>query len=269
MGRGLGRLMLKVGGKRKRVAEKNISVCFPELSAEEQQKMLRQNFENAGIGLFETGMGWWWPDWRVKRKIKVKGLEHLEQAKADGSGVLLLTVHFLCLEFVGRATGIVHPTVCFYRPNHNALFEYFQHRGRARSNKYMIEKTNVKGMLKAIRKGETSVYLPDQDYGRKRSIFVPFFNEPQTATTFGTMMFAKMKNVKTLMIVPRRLEDNSGYLLEFTPAFDNFPVGDDEQDLTRVNREVEAAIRKAPEQYMWLHRRFKTRPNKEDPPFYN
>ncbi|WNC69323.1 LpxL/LpxP family Kdo(2)-lipid IV(A) lauroyl/palmitoleoyl acyltransferase [Thalassotalea nanhaiensis] len=269
MGRIVGRLMMKIGGSRLKVAKKNIEVCFPELSEQERQVMLKKNFENTGIGLFETGMGWWWPDWRVKRKINVSGLEHLEQAKSDGSGILLLTLHYLSLEFSGRATGHVHPTVAFYRPNHNALMEYFQHSGRSRSNKYMIDKTDVKGMIKALRSKETCVYLPDQDYGRKRSIFVPFFNVEHTASTFGTMLFAKVKNVKTLMLIPRRLPDDSGYILEFLPALENFPSGDDEQDIIRINKLVEQAILREPDQYMWLHRRFKTRPNKADPKFYD
>ena len=264
MGRVLGRVMMKIGGTRLRTAQKNIEVCFPELSKQEQQKMVKTNFENTGIALFETGMGWWWPDWRVKRKIHVSGLEHIEQVKEQGHGVLLLAMHYLCLEFVGRATGHIHPTVAFYRPNHNELVEYFQHKGRARSNRYMIEKSDVKGMIKALRDKETCVYLPDQDYGRSRSIFVPFFNVEKTASTIGTMIFAKVKNVKTMMLVPRRLPDDSGYILEFLPVFENFPSGDDEQDITRINKELEQAILRQPEQYMWLHRRFKTRPNKTD-----
>ena len=269
MGRVLGRLMMKMGGSRLTIAQKNIDSCFPELSRAERAKMLKQNFENTGIALFETGMGWWWPDWRIKRKIQVTGLEHMEALKAEGSGVLLLTMHNLCLEFAGRATGHIHPTVCFYRPNHNALWEYFQHKGRVRSNEFMIEKSDVKGMIKALRNKKTSVYLPDQDYGRKRSIFVPFFNEPKVATTFGTLMFAKVKNVKTILMIPSRLPDNSGYSLAFQPVFEDFPSGNDEQDLTRLNQQLEKAIRKQPEQYMWLHRRFKTRPEASDPKFYD
>lgn len=268
LGRVVGRIMMKIGGTRLTVAQKNIEVCFPELDKKQQRNLLVKNFENTGIALFETGMGWWWPDWRVKRLTKVTGLEKLNAAREDGSGILLLAMHNLSLEFCGRATGIYNPVVCFYRPNHNALMEFFQHRGRARSNEFMIEKTNVKGMIKALRDGKTSVYLPDQDYGRSRSVFVPFFNVPDTASTIGTMLFAKVKNVKTMMLIPSRLPDDSGYHIEISEVFDNFPSGDDEADITRINQELEAAIRKQPEQYMWLHRRFKTRPNKTDPKFY-
>lgn len=259
---------MKIGGTRLTVAQKNIEVCFPELDKKQQRDMLVKNFENTGIALFETGMGWWWPNWRIKRLTKITGLENLNAAKADGSGILLLAMHNLSLEFGCRAIGSAHPLVAFYRPNHNSLMEYFQYKGRVRSNKYMIEKTNVKGMIKALKDGETSVYLPDQDYGRSRSIFVPFFNVPDTASTIGTMIFAKVTNVKTMMVIPSRLPDDSGYHIEISEVFENFPSGDNETDITRINQELEAAIRKQPEQYMWLHRRFKTRPNKIDPKFY-
>lgn len=268
MGRLLGRTMMRIGGTRLKVATKNIDVCFPELSEQERKDLLVTNFENTGIALFETGMGWWWPDWRIKRKLHFKGLENIEKAKEDGSGILVLAMHNLCLEACARVIGYAHQTVVFYRPNHNQLMEFFQHRGRARSNKYMLDKSDVKGMIKALRDGESCIYLPDQDYGRNRSLFVPFFNEQEAASTTGTLIFASRKNVKTLMLTPYRLPDNSGYCIEFSEVFQDFPTGDDAQDLTRVNQELEKRIRLYPEQYMWLHRRFKTRPNKEDPKYY-
>ena len=159
--------------------------------------------------------------------------------------------------------------VVFYRPHNNPLMEYFQYRGRGRSNKYMLGKKDVKGLLKALNDGETCIYLPDQDYGRNRSLFVPFFAVPDAATTTGTLIFARNKNTHTHMIIPTRNSDGSGYTLEIKPRLENFPTGDDIADVTRVNQELEKAIMVKPEQYMWLHRRFKTRPNKSDPSLYN
>ncbi len=268
LGRLVGRLMMKVGGTRLKVAIKNIDVCFPELSAEQRQQMVKKNFENTGIALFETGMGWWWPEWRIRRKMHFTGLDNLKNAIAADGGVLLLAMHNLSLEVCARGIGFAHPTVVFYRPNHNQLMEYFQHKGRARSNKYMIDKSDVKSMMKALRDQEVCIYLPDQDYGRRRSIFIPYFNVKQAATTTGTMIFARQKKVQTIMITPTRLPDDSGYNIDFSPVFADFPSGDDEQDLIRVNQQLEKAIRKQPEQHMWLHRRFKTRPNKTDEKFY-
>lgn len=268
LGRLIGRLFYKIGSSRRKVALRNLELCFPTMSASQHQHILKKNFENTGIALLETGMGWWWPDWRVKRKCKVKGLEHLEQAHKDDKGVLLLTMHYLSAEISCRGIGTGHPMVVFYRPHNNPLMEYFQFRGRGRSNKYMLGKRDVKGLLKALNDGETCVYLPDQDYGRNRSLFVPFFAVPDAATTTGTLIFARNKNTQSHMLIPTRNDDGSGYTLEIKPMLENFPTGDDEADVIRVNQELEKAISYKPEQYMWLHRRFKTRPNKDDPSLY-
>ncbi|OUR80853.1 lipid A biosynthesis lauroyl acyltransferase [Colwellia psychrerythraea] len=268
MGRMLGRLLMKMGSKRKHIALTNLRLCFPEKSEDELQILLKKNFENTGIALFETGMGWWWPDWRVKRKFKVKGLEHLEKARKEGNGVLLLAMHYLSVEMNARGVGYGHPMVVFYRPHNNQLMEFFQFRGRGRSNKYMLGKRDVKGLMKALRDGEACIYLPDQDYGRNRSVFVPFFGVKEAATTTGTLIFARQKNVETMMIIPVRNDDGSGYTLEIMPPLENFPTEDNIADVTRINQELEKAISRKPEQYMWLHRRFKTRPNPDDVSLY-
>lgn len=269
MGKGLGKLLAKIGAKRGKVALRNLELCFPELSDDERNEMLRKNFESTGIALLETGMGWWWPDWRVKPKVSFSGLEHVDNALKEGKGVLLLGVHYLNIEFCCRAIGLHHPLVVFYRPHNNALMEYFQYRGRGRSNKYMLGKKDVKGLIGALRDKETCVYLPDQDYGRKRSMFLPFFNVKETATTTGTLIFTKQPNVASFVIYTTRNTDGSGYRVTISPQLDNFPSGDDEADLIRVNKEVEQAVRQQPEQYLWMHRRFKTRPNESDASLYD
>lgn len=268
LGRAIGRLLFKIGGKRRKVAKRNIELCFPDMSTDKVNALLRKNFENTGIALLETGMGWWWPDWRVKRKVQVKGLEHLAHAHQQSKGVLLLAMHYLSAEINCRGIGTGHPMVVFYRPHNNQLMEFFQYRGRGRSNKYMLGKRDVKGLLKALNDGETCVYLPDQDYGRKRSLFVPFFAKPDAATTTGTLIFARNKNTQSHMLIPTRNDDGSGYTIEITPQLENFPTDDDRADVTRINQELEKAILKKPEQYMWLHRRFKTRPDENAPSLY-
>jgi KDO2-lipid IV(A) lauroyltransferase len=269
LGKMIGRLLYKIGSSRKKVALRNLELCFPDKTDAERQTMLKRNFENTGIALLETGMGWWWPNWRVKNKINIIGLEHIEEAQKQGKGVLLLAMHYLSVEINCRGIGSGHPMVVFYRPHNNQLMEYFQFRGRGRSNKYMLGKRDVKGLLRALKDGEACIYLPDQDYGRSRSIFVPFFAVPEAASTTGTLIFARQKNTQTHMIIPTRNDDGSGYTLEIKPMLENFPTGDDTADVLRVNQELEKAILVKPEQYMWLHRRFKTRPNEDDPSLYN
>jgi KDO2-lipid IV(A) lauroyltransferase len=268
MGRILGRLIFKIASKRKHVALTNLRLCFPDKNEQTLQGILKKNFENTGIALFETGMGWWWPTWRVARKVKVIGAQHINKAQADGYGVLALGMHNLSLEMCARGAGIENPLVIFYRPHNNPLMEFFQHRGRARSNKYMLGKRDVKGLLRALHEKEACAYLPDQDYGRNKSLFVPFFAVKETATTTGTLIFARKKNTKTVMLIPRRNADDSGYTLEVSAPLQNFPTDNDEQDLIKINQELEKAIMVQPEQYMWLHRRFKTRPNPDDVSFY-
>jgi KDO2-lipid IV(A) lauroyltransferase len=177
-------------------------------------------------------------------------------------------MHYLSVEMNARGIGYGHPMVVFYRPHNNQLMEYFQFRGRGRSNKYMLGKRDVKGLIKALKDGEACVYLPDQDYGRNRSLFVPFFGVEETATTTGTLIFARQKNVETMMLIPTRNDNDDGYTMEITPPLENFPTKDDEADLIRVNQELEKAISRKPEQYMWLHRRFKTRPDPDSPSLY-
>lgn len=265
MGKLLGHLLMKIGSKRKRVAIKNIQACFPDLSKEEQDALIVANFENTGIALFEVGMGWFWPDWRVRRKFTMVGKENLTKVQAEGKGVLMLAIHMLSVEMNCRGMGLMHPVVVFYRPHNNPLMEYFQFRGRSRSNKYMLDKRDVRGLKKALKDGETCVYLPDQDYGRRRSLFVPFFNVP-AATTNGTLMFAKGDHKETVIACPLRTKD--GYEITISEPLDNFPSGDDEADLTRINKLIEDCILRDPKQYMWLHKRFKTRPDENAPDFY-
>jgi len=238
------------------------------MSEPERQAILKKNFENTGIALLETGMGWWWPNWRVKRKVTITGIEHIKNAQAEGNGVLLLTMHYLSAEMTARAIGYGHPMVVFYRPHNNQLMEFFQFRGRGQSNQYMLGKRDVRGLIQALKEKESCIYLPDQDYGRNRSVFVPFFGVKDAATTTGTLIFARQKNVKTMMLIPTRNDDGSGYTLEITPALEGFPTKNDEQDAIRINLELEKAIARKPEQYMWLHRRFKTRPDPEAPSLY-
>lgn len=268
LGKLLGRLVHKFMKRRRHIAEVNIKLCFPDMSEAEQKKLVLKNMENTGIAMVETGMAWWWPQWRVKNVYgSIKGLEHFERVQASGKGVLLLVPHFLHLEMTSRVMGLKCQGLGFYRPHNNPLMEYFTTNGRLRSNEYLIGRKDVKGLLKSLKNKKVCYYLPDQDYGRNRCEFVPFYAVPDTATTTGTLMFAGSKNCETMSLISHR-DDNGKYHLEIIPELENFPSGDDKADVTRVNQRVEQAINAAPAQYMWLHRRFKTRPDKNTPSFY-
>ncbi|EKE83698.1 LpxL/LpxP family Kdo(2)-lipid IV(A) lauroyl/palmitoleoyl acyltransferase [Idiomarina xiamenensis] len=268
LGKGLGLLFYKLVPKRADIARRNLSLSFPDKSHSDIETMTRENMINTGIAFFETGMAWWWPTWRVKRKMHVHNLHYVEQAQAEGKGILMLLFHFLSLEMQARIQGYICPGVGLYRPHNNAVMEFLQTRGRARANKYMVKRTDVRGMLKALRGGDICGYLPDQDYGRKRSVFVPFFAVPDASTTTGTAMFAGAANCAVIPTSCKRREDYSGYDLVYYPPLSEFPSGDDELDARQVNQAVETAIMHAPTQYLWVHRRFKTRPQEDMDDYY-
>ena len=269
LGKLIGRLLLKVLKSRRKTATRNLELCFPEKPKREIQRIVKANFENAGIAIFESGISWWWPEWRVKKMCHVKGREHIDGALSEGKGIFLLFTHIFPLEMMARVLGgCGYPCVGFYRPHNNKLLEWVQYRGRCRSNRYMIGKRDVKGLLKALSNGEVTVYLPDHDYGPKRSVFAPFFAVDKAATTTGTEIFASHKNAVTMPTKIRRLDNFKGYEIEFLPPLEDYPSEDSVKNAIKVNKWVESAVLDNMEQYMWVHRRFKTRPEDEPQSLY-
>lgn len=259
----LGRLFMRIGKRRVKIAERNLELCFPDMSREARAQILQENFESTGMAVMETGMAWFWPDWRVKKIFQVEGLEHMRQAQAEQRGVLLIGVHFLTLELGARVFGLYNPGVGVYRPNDNPLMDWLQTWGRLRSNKYMIDRKDVKGMIRALRAGEIIWYAPDHDYGPRRSVFVPLFAVDKAATTTGTSILMQAADPALVAFAPIRNKDGSGYRLVISPAIQGFPMDDEVAAAAFMNRVVEKEILRAPGQYMWLHRRFKTRPEGE------
>ncbi len=260
LGRLLGHLAKRLMKRRVSVAHRNLELCFPEMSEAERQKMVDKNFESVGMGVLETGMAWFWPDWRVRRWSKVIGLESTTALHAQKQGILLVGIHFLTLELGARIWGLHTPGIGVYRPNDNPVIDWLQTWGRLRSNKDMIDRKDVKGMIRVMKKGELIWYAPDHDYGPRTSVFVPFFAVEQAATTSGTWMLAKASKACIVPFVPRRKDDGSGYELIVLEPECEPPLDSPEVTAAWMNHIVERCIMMAPEQYMWLHRRFKTCP---------
>ncbi|MBT8767514.1 lipid A biosynthesis lauroyl acyltransferase [Metapseudomonas boanensis] len=260
-GRVLGTLMLWVAGSRRKITRRNLELCFPELSNAEREQLLRENFASMGIAFFEMAMSWWWPKARLARLSHIEGLEHLRQAQAEGQGVILMALHFTTLEIGAALLGQVHTIDGMYREHKNSVFDYVQRRGRERHNldATAIEREDVRAMLKVLRAGRAIWYAPDQDYGRKQSIFVPLFGI-EAATVTATTKFARLGRARVLPFTQQRLADGSGYRLVIHPPLADFPGDTEEEDCLRINRWVEGSVRECPEQYLWAHRRFKTRP---------
>lgn len=261
LGRGLGLLMYWLLKRRRHIAEVNVRLCFPEFSPAEQQQLVRKNMMEAGIGIVELVIAWYWSDKRLQKHCRWVGEENLLNAKKDGRGVVVLSCHFLSLEVGGRLFTTFYDGHAFYRPNSNPLVEWLQCRGRTRSKGHLVTRGDLRGALKVLRRGGLLWYAPDQDMGRKRSMFVPFFDVEDTATVPATATFAKAGNAHVMPFYQVRREDDSGYDLICLPELENFPTGDERQDTIIVNQVLEKMIRQHPDKYMWLHRRFKTRPD--------
>ena len=261
LGSGLGALMYRVAGDRRRIAARNLELCFPELTAEARERLLKANFASTGIAFFEMAMSWWWPRARLARLAHIEGLEHLQAAQAEGEGAILMAVHFTTLEIGAALLGQAHTIDGMYREHDNAVFDFIQRRGRERHNldSLAVERDDVRGMLKLLRRGRAIWYAPDQDYGTKQSVFVPLFGIP-AATVTATTKFARLGKARVIPFTQKRLEDGSGYRLVVHPPMTDFPGESEEADCLRINQWVEGVLRECPEQYLWAHRRFKSRP---------
>ena len=262
LGRCLGALMYRLASARRKIAARNLELCFPQMSAVERKALLKENFASTGITFFEMAIAWWWPAERLRRLGTIEGLEHLRQAEADGQGVILMALHFTTLEMGGGLLGLAQDMYGMYRPHKNPLFDYVQRRGREQRLLGVIGRDDVRGMLKLLRAGGVVWYAPDQDYGAQRSVFVPLFGVP-AATVTATSKFARMGRAKVIPFTQQRLPDGQGYRLVIHPPLADFPSDSEEADCLRVNQWIEQAISACPEQYLWAHRRFKTRPEGE------
>ncbi|WP_192456678.1 kdo(2)-lipid IV(A) palmitoleoyltransferase [Musicola keenii] len=246
--------------RRERIARRNIDLCFPAYSDAAKEKLIDENFVSLGMALVETGMAWFWPDRRIRRWFDVQGYSNLCDAQQNKRGVMVVGVHFMSLDLGGRVMGLCQPMMAMYRPHNNPLLEWVQTRGRMRSNKAMIDRRNLKEMVKALKQGEAVWFAPDQDYGPKGSTFAPFFAVNSVATTNGTYVLSRLSNAAILTITLIRKSDNSGYRLFIEPELMDYPKSDESAAAAYINRVIEKEILRAPAQYLWIHRRFKTRP---------
>ncbi|MXS19426.1 lipid A biosynthesis lauroyl acyltransferase [Pseudomonas oryzihabitans] len=261
LAQGLGWIFYHVARQRRAIARRNLELCFPQLDERARDRLLRRNFASSAMALLEMAMSWWWPRRRLARLAHIEGLEHLQAAQRDGQGVILMALHFTTLEIGAALLGQRHTIDGMYRQHKNPLFDFIQRSGRERHNldATAIEREDVRAMLKVLRAGRAIWYAPDQDYGAKQSLFVPLFGIP-AATVTATTKFARLGRARVLPFTQERLADGSGYRLVIHPPLADFPGESEEADCLRINRWVERCVSQLPEQYLWAHRRFKTRP---------
>lgn len=261
LGKLIGLFILRVAHSRRKVTEKNIQLCFPELNPVDQKNLVRDVFIQNGIGLFETATAWFRPKEKMRPITVVKNGHYMQDAIDQGKGVIILGTHVSTLDLAGAVSGQFYDIDIFYRKHNNPLFEHIMTRCREKIYRDTIDKKDLKKAIRTLRKGNILWYTPDQDFGPKVSVFAPFFGV-EAATVSITGRLAKMTGSVPLPVSISRTADNK-YQLEFFPPLTDYPSGDDIADATRINEVLEKVIRMHPDQYMWMHRRFKTRPEGE------
>ncbi len=259
LGNILGHMMYHASPRRRHIAAVNLRLCFPELSEPERAALLRRHFASLGMGAMETAMSWWTPDKRLRGLAHIQGLEHLEQAKKMGKGVILLSGHFTTLEIGTHLLAIHTRFHAMYRAHKNALFEAVMKRAREARCEKAIASDDVRGMLQSLKQNIPVWYASDQNYGHKHSVFVPFFGVA-AATNPAPVRLSSISGAPIVPFFVQRLPDTQGYQLTLLPALENVPGASAETDMRYIHQLIENQVRKTPEQYLWVHRRFKDRP---------
>lgn len=267
LGRMLGGLAYRLLRQRAAIARRNIELCFPELDHDRREQLVRAHFASLGMAAFEVPLAWWGSDRRLEGLGEISGLENLQAAANEGKGVLLLSAHFSCLDMGGRFLVPHFPIDAMYRPSNSPVVEHVMSRSRARHCGTIIPRDALKRLLRSLRAGHAVWYAPDQNTQRKKAVFVKFFGH-LASTTPATHKLAQMTGARVVPFQTIRKADGSGYRLTLEPALENFPSDDVEADTQRINDIIERWTRENPDQYLWIHRRFRTRPDRKDPGVY-
>ena len=263
LGRGAGLVLYVLARERRRVVMTNLRLCFPEMQDDERARLARRHFAAFARALLEHGILWWGSRDRVMRMVRVEGREHL--AKTEGKPVIWLAPHFVGLDMGGSRLIAEWQGISVYSHQKDPVFDRVLLHGRTRFIKPVLfsRQDGIRPVVKAMRTGLPFYYLPDMDFGERDSIFVPFFGV-QAATITGLSRMAQLARAMVQPVVTTQLPGGAGYVVRFYPAWENFPSGDVVADTRRMNEFIEARVREMPEQYFWLHKRFKTRPPGEE-----
>ena len=265
LGELLGMALYPLAGRRRRIGLTNLRLCFPELDAAARARLLKRHLRALGRATLQETVSWWGGRDEVERLTRFEGTEHLEPHL--GKPVIWLAPHFVGLNIGGvRVTAAYAPIVSLYATIKNPIINRLMLRARTRFGRDGVQSEmysradGIKPVLRAIKKGRPFYYLPDMDYGARDAIFVPFFGTP-AATITGLSRIARASGAVVVPCITR--QEGGGCVTRFYPAWENFPTDDVEADTRRMNAFIEERIREIPEQYFWLHKRFKTRPTGE------
>ena len=266
VGRLFGRLLYLIAGSRRKIVDINLAQSFPDKPVAERERIKIECYRNLGVSLIEMAMCWWWTNDRLKPLVDIEGREHLDAVLESGRGAILLTGHYTSLEIGGRLLTLFMPLQGMYRTQRNPMFDSYLYTRRHSYLVDIVSRKNTRQLIRGIRKQVPTWYAPDQDFKRERNVFAPFMGIA-AATISASSRLAQASNAVMLPYYPERKQDGSGYLLHIGPPLENVPGDDEVADATAINHSIETWVRKFPENYMWIHQRFKTRPPGE-PPFY-
>lgn len=265
-GKGLGMLLYRLGRERRYVALTNLRLCFPTLAAAQIEQIARAHFKALGRSLIERGVLWWGSRAQIRRLVCVEGEEHWQAVRARP--VILLAPHFIGLDMGGLRIAADHRASSMYSRQKDPVFDRALYKGRTRFEPQRLysRQDGLRPVIRALREGLAFYYLPDMDFGSRDAVFVPFFGV-EAATITGLARLASIAKAVVVPCVTRQSPDGTGYVMRFYPAWENFPTDDPKADARRMNAFIEDRVREAPEQYYWVHKRFKTRPPGERSPY--
>jgi KDO2-lipid IV(A) lauroyltransferase len=263
-GRALGRVIYLISGSRRQIVDTNLRLCFPDMPAGERVRIRRDCYRNIGVSIVEMALCWWWPDRRLEPLVELQGKENLDAVLDAGRGAILLSGHYTSLEIGGRLLALYLPFQAMYRTQRNALFDSYLFTRRSTYLANVVSRKDTRRLIRGIRKKLPTWYAPDQDFRRERNVFAPFLGVPAATITAGSRL-AQATGAAMLPYYPERKRDGSGYVLRIGPPLENFPSGDEVADAAAINRSIGEYVRLHPENYMWIHKRFKTRPPGEAP----
>ena len=260
IGKLIGKVIYPFMHRLRSTAYLNISHCFPDKKQSQVNLLVKRHFEAIGISFFETANAYYGSDSKIKKLLTITNEKILKDTLKEEGGVILLCSHFMPLMLGSRALLIKHTIANIYRPQNNTLFDSAMVKGYKKNGAVMIKSTDTRSIIKAINNSLPIWYAPDQDLGKNNSVFAPFFGI-QTATASATARLAKNNNTR---VIPYSfIRTSNGYLMSFEKPISNYPTNDPIHDATVINQILEKQINHSPEQYLWIHRRFKTRPNDE------